>query len=82
MAIWSLVIIVIAQQIQDNLVSPYVYGKKLDIHPLTTVILLLVGADLGNILGMIIVIPLYMILKIIVRRIHHRIVEEKSESVE
>ncbi len=79
MAIWSLVIIVIAQQIQDNLISPYVYGKQLDIHPLTTVILLLVGADLGNILGMIIVIPLYMILKIIVRKIHYRIVEDKTE---
>ncbi len=80
MAIWSLVIIVIAQQIQDNLISPYVYGKQLDIHPLTTVILLLVGADLGNILGMIIVIPLYMILKIIVRKIHYRIVEDKTET--
>lgn len=79
MAIWSLVIIVIAQQIQDNLISPYVYGKQLDIHPLTTVILLLVGADLGNILGMIIVIPLYMIIKIIVRKIHYRIVEDKTE---
>ncbi len=80
MAIWSLVIIVIAQQIQDNLISPYVYGKQLDIHPLTTVILLLVGADLGNILGMIIVIPLYMIIKIIVRKIHYRIVEDKTET--
>jgi len=80
MAIWSLVIIVIAQQIQDNLISPYVYGKQLDIHPLTTVILLLVGADLGNILGMIIVIPLYMILKIIVLKIHYRIVEDKTET--
>jgi len=79
MAIWSLIIIVVAQQIQDNLISPYVYGKQLDIHPLTTVILLLVGADLWNILGMIIVIPLYMILKIIVRRIHYRIVEDKTE---
>jgi predicted PurR-regulated permease PerM len=79
MAIWSLVIIVIAQQIQDNLISPYVYGKQLDIHPLTTVILLLVGADLGNILGMIIVIPLYMIIKIIFRKIQNRIVEDKAD---
>ncbi|MFS0870614.1 AI-2E family transporter [Paenibacillus xylanilyticus] len=80
MAIWSLVIIVVAQQIQDNLISPYVYGKQLDIHPLTTVILLLVGADLGNILGMIIVIPLYMIIKIIFRKIHNRIVEDRAEN--
>lgn len=79
MAIWSLVIIVVAQQIQDNLISPYVYGKQLDIHPLTTVILLLVGADLWNILGMIIIIPLYMILKIILRKLQQRVVEERAE---
>ncbi len=80
MALWSLIIIVIAQQIQDNLISPYVYGKQLDIHPLTTVILLLVGADLGNILGMIIIIPLYMILKIIFRKIQNRIVEDRADA--
>lgn len=79
MAIWSLVIIVVAQQIQDNLISPYVYGKQLDIHPLTTVILLLVGADLWNILGMIVIIPLYMILKIILRKLQQRVVEERAE---
>ena len=27
-AIWSLIIILVAQQIQDNLVAPYVFGKS------------------------------------------------------
>ncbi len=46
-ATWSVVIIVITQQIQENILSPIIYGKQLDIHPLTTVILLLIGAEYG-----------------------------------
>ncbi|MFD2879464.1 AI-2E family transporter [Paenibacillus rhizoplanae] len=44
LAIWSAVVVLIAQQIQDNVLSPVIYGKSLDVHPLTTVLLVLVGA--------------------------------------
>ncbi|GBG08785.1 AI-2E family transporter [Paenibacillus sp. MY03] len=64
-AIWSLVIILAAQQVQDNLIAPYVFGKKLDIHPLTTIILVLVGGDIAGIVGFLLVIPIYMIVKIV-----------------
>lgn len=68
-AIWSLVIILVAQQIQDNLIAPYVFGKSMDIHPLTTIILVLGAGNISGIVGMIIIIPVYMILKIITVRI-------------
>ena len=70
MAIWSLIIILVAQQIQDNLISPLIFGKKLDIHPITTIILVLAGGDLFGIIGMLIIIPLYMFFKIIIIRIY------------
>ncbi|WP_053375360.1 AI-2E family transporter [Paenibacillus sp. FJAT-27812] len=69
-AIWSIVIITIAQQIQDNLIAPYVFGKQLDIHPLTTIILVLVGGDIAGILGILLIIPVYMILKIVYCRVY------------
>ncbi|GGF98787.1 AI-2E family transporter [Paenibacillus aceti] len=70
MAIWSLVIILVAQQIQDNLISPLIFGKKLDIHPITTIILVLAGGDLFGIIGMLIIIPVYMFFKIIIIKIY------------
>lgn len=69
-AIWSIVIITIAQQVQDNLIAPYVFGKQLDIHPLTTIILVLVGGDIGGILGILLIIPVYMIFKIVFCRVY------------
>ncbi|MNC42519.1 AI-2 transport protein TqsA [compost metagenome] len=81
MAIWSLVIIVIAQQIQDNVLSPIIYGKSLDVHPLTTVVLVLVGGDFYGIIGVLIALPVYMILKIIFLRIYEIIIAERVEDV-
>lgn len=82
MAIWALVIIVIAQQIQDNVLSPIIYGKSLDVHPLTTVLLVLVGGDFYGIIGVLIALPVYMIAKIIFLRIYEIIVAERDEGSE
>lgn len=76
-AIWSLVIILVAQQVQDNLIAPYVFGKKLDIHPLTTVILVLAAGNIGGIIAMIVIIPAYMMLKIIAVRVFSLFFKEK-----
>lgn len=78
-AIWSVVVIVIAQQIQDNILTPVIYGKQLDIHPLTTIVLILVGGDFFGLLGILLAIPAYMIVKIIVVRIYELFLAEKVE---
>lgn len=78
-AIWSIIIVLLAQQIQDNLIAPYIFGKKLDIHPLTTIILVLVGGDLGGIIAILLIIPLYMIVKIVVTKLYNLFVKQHME---
>ncbi|WP_379131775.1 AI-2E family transporter [Paenibacillus sp. sgz500958] len=78
MALWALVIIVFAQQIQDNVLSPIIYGKSLDVHPLTTVLLVLIGGDFYGIIGVLIALPVYMTIKIIFLRIYEIIVAERE----
>lgn len=78
-AIWSLLVILAAQQIQDNLIGPYIFGKQLDIHPVTIIILILVGQDIGGIIGILLVVPIYMIVKIIVKRVYQLFFKEKWE---
>ncbi|RUT48020.1 AI-2E family transporter [Paenibacillus anaericanus] len=81
MVVWVIVIVVVAQQIEGNLISPYIYGKTISIHPLTTIILLLVAGDFGGILGMILAIPVYMMAKIIVVRIYELFFSDKVEEL-
>jgi len=78
-AIWSLVVILLSQQIQDNIISPYIFGKQLDIHPITTILLVLVGSDAFGIIGVIIIIPVYMMLKIVVTKVYQLFFKQKWE---
>ncbi|WP_273849937.1 AI-2E family transporter [Guptibacillus spartinae] len=64
-ALWVVLGVIVIQQIESNLVSPLVMGRKLDIHPLTIILLLLVASSLAGFLGLILAIPTYAVLKVI-----------------
>lgn len=70
MALWVIVAIVIIQQIESNLISPNVMGKKLSIHPLTIILLLLIAGNLGGLVGLILAIPFYAIGKVVVQNVY------------
>jgi predicted PurR-regulated permease PerM len=65
-ALLVIVVIVIAQQVEGNLLSPLILGKRLDTHPATIIILLLVAGNLAGVLGMILAIPTYAVSKTVV----------------
>ncbi|KRL13380.1 AI-2E family transporter [Schleiferilactobacillus perolens] len=60
------VVVVIVQQLDGNFIYPNVVGKALDIHPLTIIILLLVVGNLWGIIGMIVGVPVYAVVKTVV----------------
>jgi len=56
----------VSMQMFDNfLVQPYVYSNSVMAHPLEIFIIVLVGAKLGGIPGMVLAIPLYTICRVI-----------------
>jgi len=59
-AIMTLVI----QGIDNIIVQPLCFAKTVDMHPLTVIIVLIVGNQLMGVLGMLLAIPLYTILKV------------------
>lgn len=65
--IWYVIIImVVAQQIEGNLISPNVMGKALSIHPLTIITLILAAGSIAGFLGLLFVIPFYAVVKTII----------------
>lgn len=69
----KLAIVWIAVQfLEGNFVSPNVMGKTMKIHPLTIIIVLLVAGNLFGIVGVILGIPGYAILKVIVQFIYEK----------
>ncbi|MDQ0269059.1 AI-2E family transporter [Cytobacillus purgationiresistens] len=66
MAFLTLLVILIAQQLEGNLISPLILGKTLNTHPATIILLLLVAGNLAGILGMLLAVPTYAVVKTIV----------------
>lgn len=81
MAVWVIVGVFICQQIQDNVLSPFIFGKKLDIHPFTTIIILLIAGSLAGIMGMLLALPVYMIAKIIIVHIYDLFYAERVQEM-
>ncbi len=66
MALYVAIIMLVAQQIEGNIISPNIMGKTLNIHPLTIIVLILTAGNLMGIIGVIFVIPAYSIVKVLV----------------
>lgn len=70
MTIKLIVLMFIVQQIESNFTSPQIMGKRMNIHPLTFIILLIAAASLYGFVGMLIAVPVYVILKVLVRNLY------------
>ena len=68
--VWVVIVVVIVQQLDGNLVYPNVIGKSLNIHPLTIIIILMAAGNISGLMGMILAIPLYAVVKVVVQYIY------------
>jgi predicted PurR-regulated permease PerM len=64
--VWVIVLI-LYQQVENNLVQPFVYGKAVQLHPLIVIVAILIGAALLGVLGALLAIPAAAALQAVVR---------------
>lgn len=72
LVIWVAIIMLVAQQIESNFISPNVMGKALDVHPLTVITVILAAGNIAGILGIILAMPTYAVGKVIVKNVYSR----------
>lgn len=65
-ALLVIVLVVIIQQIESNLISPQIIGKKLQIHPIIIMFLILIAGRLAGLIGMILAVPIYAISRVLI----------------
>lgn len=66
MLIKVLIVFAIEQTIESRVISPQVLGSNLDIHPVTIIIVLLTSGKLFGVVGVILGIPGYAVLKVLI----------------
>ena len=64
LVILIVVLITIVQTIEANIVKPWLTGKSVEMHPITTLLVVLIGGALFGIGGAFIAIPAYIIIKL------------------
>ncbi|NQV50023.1 MAG: AI-2E family transporter [Candidatus Marinimicrobia bacterium] len=64
-----IVMFLIVQMIDNNIISPIVVSGSMDMHPLTVILLILVGSKIG-VLGMFLAVPAWGISKVIIQEVY------------
>jgi len=67
-AFWTIVVFSLVQQIDNAFISPKIIEGKLGLHPLTTIVAVLIGGQFFGIIGMLVSVPIFAIIKVILKR--------------
>jgi predicted PurR-regulated permease PerM len=66
--IWMAVLLGVWRMAMDYFISPRVVGRNLEIHPLMVLFAVMVGGEIGGIVGIYLSIPLMVVIRVIWRR--------------
>lgn len=61
LVIYVLIAIFVIQLIESNLLSPLIMGRTIQVHPVAILFALLLGGEIGGVVGMIVAVPLLTI---------------------
>lgn len=56
-AVWAIVAMIVVQQIDNHLLAPKIVGDSVGLHPVITMVMLIVGSDIGGVIGMLLAVP-------------------------
>lgn len=66
--LWVVIIFVAANQIEGNFLSPYILSKNTDLHPVTVLLAILVGASVMGFAGALLAVPLVALTKLLLEK--------------
>ena len=64
-ALWVIVGMFVIQQVEGDILAPQMTGDSTDMHPFVIIILLITGDNFGGFIGMILVVPIAVIIKVL-----------------
>jgi predicted PurR-regulated permease PerM len=71
-ALWAVVALVAVQQIENVLIGPRIVGESVRVRPAVLMLLLVIGNELGGVLGLVIIVPLAAVARDVIRYIYAR----------
>lgn len=72
-AVWTAVVFLVVQQLDNIYLSPRIMEGKLGLHPVTTILAVIVGGKLFGMVGLLLSVPLVAMLKILIKRVYRTV---------
>jgi len=79
MMIYVIIAIVIIQQIESLFISPAIMGRKMALSPLVVILVILIAGRLAGLMGIILAVPGFTVIKIIVNQTYDHIQARKEK---
>lgn len=75
----TVVIIFVLQFLEGNILSPYIVGRTLHMHPLLIMLAITAGGEIGGLAGLLLAVPVLVILKVAVIHAKSHLMKEKAK---
>jgi putative permease len=63
--LWIIILFIVVQAIDNSIISPLVVSKSVNMHPLTVIVVVIIGGKIAGALGMLLAVPLTGVIKVI-----------------
>jgi predicted PurR-regulated permease PerM len=67
-AVWAIIGMLVVQQVDNSLLAPKIVGNSVGLHPVFTMLAILIGGNVGGLIGMLIAVPVAASLKILLSK--------------
>jgi predicted PurR-regulated permease PerM len=76
-AVGVVIVNLLVQMLEGNVISPQIVGRSLHMHPLFIILALLVGGEIGGILGLLLAVPVFAMAKVTAEHILQHFIERR-----
>ncbi|MFA9378455.1 MAG: AI-2E family transporter [Lachnotalea sp.] len=78
MILWAIIAMVVVQQIDNNFLAPKIVGDSVGLHPVFTMLAIVIGGNVGGLIGMLVAVPLTASFKVLVSRWYEANIDYKK----
>ena len=68
LAVWAIIGMLVVQQIDNNLLAPKIIGNSVGLHPVFIMMAIIIGGNVGGLIGMLIAVPVVASIKIVLSK--------------
>lgn len=73
MLLFVLGLILVLHFIEGNFLSPLIVGRSLHMHPVLIILALLLGGEIGGLIGLLLAVPIFAVVRVIFIHFHRRV---------